>query len=104
MVAVRVARELREARFDIEAAVEQPDMRGLADAAQLSRFAGDEHAHMSYDVADLIPLAVARVASGESHGGWVLVRSGRFPRAKPKRPSVGSARSWRALAALVRVV
>ncbi len=79
MVPVRVARELREAGFDVDAVVEHPDMRGLADAEQLSRAAGDERALVSYDAADLIPLAAARVASGESHGGLVLLRSGRFP-------------------------
>jgi hypothetical protein len=79
MVPVRVARKLRGASFDVDAVVEHPDMRGLPDAEQLSRATADARALVSYDAADLIPLASGRTASGEGHGGLVLLRSSRFP-------------------------
>lgn len=84
MVPVRVARELRKAGFDVDAVVEHPDMRGLRDADQLSRAADDKRALVSYDAADLIPLAAERAASGEGRGGLLLLRSSRFPQADTK--------------------
>lgn len=81
MVPVRVARELRGAGFEIDAVVEQPALRGLPDAKQLAQAAADHRALVSYDAGDLIPIAHGHTASGDGHGGLVLLRAGRFPQA-----------------------
>jgi predicted nuclease of predicted toxin-antitoxin system len=81
MVPVRVARELRGAGFEVDAVVEQPALRGLADAQQLAEAAADGRALVTYDAADFIPLAQRRTASGEGHAGLILLRSSRFPQA-----------------------
>lgn len=78
---MRVARELGGAGFDVDAVVEHAGLRGLPGAEQLARAAADGRALVSYDAADLIPLALARAASGEGHCGLVLLRSSRFPQA-----------------------
>lgn len=85
MIPVRVARELRNAGFDVDAVVEHAGLRGLPDAQQLAHAAADGRALVSYDAADLIPLALRRAASGEGHRGLVLLRSSRFPLGNPTK-------------------
>ena len=85
MVPLRVARELREGGFDVDAMVEHPALRGLPDGEQLAHAAGDGRALVTYYAGDLIPLALARTAAGEEHCGLILLRSSRFPKADPAK-------------------
>jgi hypothetical protein len=82
MVPVRVARALRAEGFDVDSAGETPDLRGLPDSEQLRRAADEGRAIVSYDAADLLPLAARRAASG-AHAGLILLSSRRFPQGDP---------------------
>lgn len=85
MIPVRIARELRSEGCDVDAIVEGAGLRGLSDARQLARAADDGRVLVSYDAADLIPLAAERTATGHGHAGLVLLASSRFPQGFPER-------------------
>lgn len=85
MVPVQVARRLRSDGFDVDAVVEQPALRGLADSVQLARAAAEGRAIVTYDAGDYLPLTSQRSASGAGHAGLVLLRSDRFPQGDPDR-------------------
>lgn len=85
MVPVRIAREARNEGYDVDAVVETRGLRGLSDVRQLAQAAADGRALVSYDAADLLPLAAQRTATGQGHAGVVLLRSSRFPQGAPEK-------------------
>jgi predicted nuclease of predicted toxin-antitoxin system len=87
MISPRIARELREKGFDVEAIkADRPDLEALADREIVRRVATDGRAIVSNDVLDFQLIHNQMQASGEEHYGMVFTSDVTMPRNKASVP------------------
>lgn len=91
-----IARQLRTLGYDVDAARERADVRGLSDRALLSLARSEGRAIVTENVADFAALHREAILRGDHHPGMVFASPTRFPR---RRRAIG--RIVRALAELL---
>lgn len=83
MIAPRIARELREKDFDVQAIkADRPDLEALPDREIIRRIAAEQRAIVSNDVLDFQLIHNQMQAAGEEHYGMVFTTDKAMPRNK----------------------
>lgn len=79
MLSGALAQQLRALGRDVQAVVEQPELRGLSDAQQFERAQADRRALVTYDREDLLAVDRWFRQAGREHHGLIILNARRFP-------------------------
>lgn len=83
MISPRVARELRERGFDVQAIKkDRPELERTADREIVRRMAAEKRVVVTNDVLDYQPIHDRLIAAGEEHYGMVFTYDDTLPRGK----------------------
>ena len=83
MISPRIARELREGDFDVQAIkTDRPEFEGLADIEVLRRATAEHRTLVTDDVLDFRLIHNQLLGSGEGHNGIVFTSDATMPRNK----------------------
>jgi hypothetical protein len=82
----KIAKALRERRYDVVSTNERDDLRGLGDRDLWARASDERRALVTENVADFMPLVRETAAAGERHFGVVFTSPRSLPRG---RASIG---------------
>ena len=72
-----IAERLRRSGYDVVAVAERDDLAGSSDRVVLEVATAEDRAVITNNIKDFRPLAVERLAQGQSHPGLILVPSAR---------------------------
>lgn len=87
MISPRIARELRERGFDVQAIKkDRPDLESVGDSEIVRRMAAERRAIVTNDIDDYQPLHDRLISLGEEHYGIVFSFDETMPRGKPDVP------------------
>jgi hypothetical protein len=87
MISPRIARELRDQGFDVQAIKsDRPDLETAADREIVRRMAAEKRAVVTNDVLDFQLIHNRLPASGEEHYGLVFTNDATMPRNKVSIP------------------
>jgi len=79
MLSGEIARQLREAGYDVTAVVEDRELIGITDEDVLARATADGRCVVTANVRDFAALHAQWTSAGRSHGGIVYVVTRVFP-------------------------
>lgn len=83
MIAPRIARELRERGFDVQAVKrDRPELEGASDRELIGKMTSEDRAVVTNNVKDFRPLHDELLGSGEGHAGMVFTFDVTLPRSK----------------------
>lgn len=87
MISPRIARELREKGFDVQAIKrDRPDLESIPDLELVRRASTERRAVVTNNVADFRPLHDRFLASGEDHYGMIFTGDATMPRSREAIP------------------
>ncbi len=87
MISPRIARELRERGFDVQAITsDRPELRSTADLEIARRAGGERRAIATNNVADFLPIHDRLLADGEDHFGMFFSSDAILPRSMAAIP------------------
>ncbi len=79
MLSAVIAEQLRSRRQDVAAAIELPELRGLADPELFGHAQRQERAIVTYNRDDVLSLDRRYRSQGRDHHGIVIISPRRFP-------------------------
>lgn len=87
MISPRIARELRDRGWDVDAVKwYRPDLEGLPDREISRRMAREKRTVVTNNVIDFLPLHDRALAMGEDHFGMIFTDDATLPRTKTAIP------------------